>query len=54
MRQHEIMKAARKDVNERLDEMAALLNCEPEMDVLFTVRWTVRNGATTSDMAEAA
>lgn len=54
MRQHEIMKAARKDVNERLDEMAALLNCEPEMDVLFTVRWHVCNGATATSSAKAA
>lgn len=51
--QHEIKKAVRKEVSERLDEMAELLNCEPRMDLLFTVRWTVRSGSA-SFLAQAA
>lgn len=52
--QHEAKKAVRKEVGEKLDEMAALLGREPVMEELFTLRWTVRAGAAASERARAA
>ena len=52
--QHEQKKAVRRQVGERLDDMAALLGQEPRMEPLFTVRWTVSPGALSAGLAQAA
>ncbi|MBV1692048.1 DEAD/DEAH box helicase [Novosphingobium sp. G106] len=52
--QHEAKKVVRKQVGDKLDEMAALLSQEPTMAVQFTLRWTVRSGALAAYGAEAA
>lgn len=52
--QHEQKKAVRRQVGERLDDMAALLGQEPRLDVLFTLRWTVAAADAPSAMARAA
>jgi ERCC4-related helicase len=52
--QHEAKKAVRKEVGDRLDEMAAMLGQEPTQETLFTLRFTVTPGALAHYQARAA
>lgn len=52
--QHEAKKQVRRDVNDRLDAMEALLRQQPRVEPLFTLRWTVTPGACAVPLARAA
>lgn len=54
MSQFETKKAINKEIGERLDEFSALLDEQPRLEELFTIRWTVTPGAMAADQAEAA
>lgn len=52
--QHEAKKRVRREVEERLDAMEAMLRQEPRAEVLFTLRWHVVPGALAAARAKAA
>lgn len=41
LNQFETKKAVNKDVSDRLDEFASLLDSEPQVEAMFTLRWSV-------------
>jgi superfamily II DNA or RNA helicase len=52
--QHEVKKAVRREVGDRLDEMAAMLGQEPQLEELFTLRFAIVPGALVEGQARAA
>ena len=52
--QHEAKKKVRGEVSERLDAMQSLLDATPQMETLFTLRWSVRPGVLSTGYAQAA
>lgn len=52
--QHEAKKKVRAEVEARMDDVEALLNQQPRLEVLMTLRWQVRPGALAATGARAA
>jgi superfamily II DNA or RNA helicase len=54
MSQFEVKKQIGKEITDKLDAFSELLNKEPRLEELFTVRWTVSPGAFAAGQAKAA